>query len=81
MRQPGAQARLTDEVCLGKTFCVYGETAILSSEQTQTQSREMKKQRNIFQKLYKYPQTDLKEVEIRDLLNRELKIRVEEHAH
>ena len=41
----------------------------------------MKKQRNIFQKLYKYPQTDLKEVEIRDLLNRELKIRVEEHAH
>ena len=81
MRQPGAQARLTDEVRLGKTFCVYGETAILSSEQTQTQSREMKKQRNIFQKLYKYPQTDLKEVEIRDLLNRELKIRVEEHAH
>lgn len=81
MRQPGAQARLTDEVCLGKTFCVYGETAILSSEQTQTQPREMKKQRNIFQKLYKYPQTDLKEVEIRDLLNRELKIRIEEHAH
>ena len=81
MRQPGAQARLTDEVCLGKTFCVYGETAILSREQTQTQSRDMKKQRNIFQKLYKYPPTDLKEVEIRDLLNRELKIRVEEHAH
>lgn len=41
----------------------------------------MKKQRNIFQKRYKYPKTDLKEVEIRDLLNRELKITVKEDAH
>lgn len=55
--------------------------AILSSEQTQTQSREMKKQKNVFQKRYKYPQTDLKEVRIIDLLNRQLKITVKEDAH
>lgn len=86
LREVGAWAELVDEVhLLQKTTLSNWEKWLfyLRHRNQHRESMKMKKHRNMFQrkKQEKFPETDLNEIEISDLCDREFKIMVIKDAH